>query len=486
MENDMPPVKKTKSVEREVVYPEKKAEWYIGDRALDVDTAKDLLGWQVEEEGVKFGDTFDLKDYTGRKVRLINNTHNRELDQQWVKELVQNHLRKQFKLNGESVIIGKYGSTLSAQHRLVSLILAEQQRDAQQSKNQMWDHTWGNNPVTMETVVVYGVDEDPETVRTIDNVKPKSLADVLYADPELFSTNKTLTQADRSTLTKMLESAVRKVRFRTHADKDAYRPKRTHAEEAVKHIFDENKAIVEKTKVKTTDDNREPVEKEEKKTTIPLQTLKLNPGSAAGLLYLMATSGDDTDGDKYRNLYQNGNVDLAMKKVKFTRWDSACQFWSLVCDVKTTPPPLKEMRYALSALNSPTGESGGTTAEREAIVIKAWNAWINDEDLNPDRLSLDYSEPDAEGNRSLINHPDVGGIDFGVPVPEVKVKSEKVEGDSSDETGEGSEGSESDNDSGMTEQEIEERKEAERLRKELATAEGKTGGPRKKKPVAVQ
>lgn len=495
----MPKVKNMPKVAKseEVVYPNVRTVVYCDESRpkeatgveynppMDSELAKQLLGWTVEEEGVKFGDDYLFKDHTGRKVRLTNNTHNREIDMQWVKELVQNHLRKQFAFNGESIIIGRNGSILSAQHRLVSLVLAEQQRDATADQG-TWDHTWGKSPVTMETVAVFGIDESPETVRTIDNVKPKSLSDILYADPELFATNKTLTNADRSVLTKMLESAVKKVRYRTHADKDAYRPRRTHAEEvtfleihkkikdAVKHIWGENKAIEEKEEIPTTDKDGNPTTKTVVKRTIPLATLKINPGSAAGLLYLMAASGDTTDGDKYRNLYHVGDADKAMRQVKFDRWDAACQFWSLICDVATTPLP--ELRYAFAALNKASGEAGGSTAERESLIIKAWNAWIRDEELNSDNLRLEYTDEDKHGNKSLKNAPDLGGIDMGIPVKEVK--SEKVEDEGSEEATEAGQPSD-DNDSGMSEQEVEERKEAERLRKELAAT--KPDGRRKKK-----
>jgi hypothetical protein len=474
----------------DVLYPEVITEKYIGDAAMDVDTAKDLLGWENEEEGRTFKE-FNLKDHAGRKVKLTKNP-NRPLDLGWVNELKQNHLRKTFRFNGEAIIVDRLGNVRSGQHRLVSFILAEQQRDA---SPETWEHIWGKTgPVTLETIVVKGTPDDALTIQTLDNVKPRSLADSLYTDEELFGKMKS---HDRVTVTKILEGAIKKVRYRTHADKQAYRPRRTHAEEvafldlhgklkdAAKHIFQENQ-----THTDTEYRDEEYTEGDQLKTrkvkvketkTVPLGWLKLSPGSCAGLLYLMATSGTtEEQAEKYWNLRGTGNA--TEKKLDFSRWDAATKFWSLLADITTGNPPLMAIRRKIAALLNPNGESGGTTAEREDIVIKGFNLWIDDQlDDDPvtmEKLKLGYTtHPDTQETILDVNQrPQLGGIDFGVPRKEED--EDTTEGDGVvDETGGESEVQESADESEMTEEEMERRK-AE-VRAETAAAPKKRGRPAK-------
>lgn len=86
----------------EILYPEIELRKCLGDSAMTVAQAKELLGWEDEEEYaarlsgevapdnekggkakskppvVKFGDVYDLVDHHNRKVRLWRNTNNRD------------------------------------------------------------------------------------------------------------------------------------------------------------------------------------------------------------------------------------------------------------------------------------------------------------------------------------------------------------------------------------------------------------------------
>ena len=176
---------------RAVKYPQVETVVCKGDDAVTVEFAKKLLGWQSEEDyineetegmdkeakakvkGVEFGKDYLLTDVEGSKVRCLNNLRNRPFSQSWALELAQSILNKQQKFNGESIIIGKTELVLSAQHRLIGLVLANQiwegkgnlkKKEGDQSDH--WKEKWPTPPV-WEGVVVFGVDEDEETVHTL-------------------------------------------------------------------------------------------------------------------------------------------------------------------------------------------------------------------------------------------------------------------------------------------------------------------------------
>ncbi len=382
-----------------VVYQDEtkpKRKGYVYEPPMDVDTMKEHLGWQEEEEGESFGDDYLFRDTNDRKIRCTNNPGNRPFDAKWALELAQNVVRRKWRFNGEAMIIGRTGRTLSCQHRLAAGVLAEQLRTGPNAGQ--WEELWPNNePVTLECVVVYGIDEDSDITRTHDNVKPRSLSDVLYADIGLFGT---MTNRDRKALTRIVEFAVKHLRHRTGAATQAssFKPKRTHGEmidflnrhdrvrQAVKHIYEENK------------------------THNPLDGI-MRPGEASALLYLMGCSGSDLDAYVAARNVSEESEDV----LDWSMWDKAKLFWSQVCDTTSATPPLKEMRYALAALRSLEGEGKGTPDEHRAIVIKAWNLFAAGKPLTRGALKLQYQlrDKDDPTSKFLAETPLVGGIDCG-------------------------------------------------------------------------
>ena len=414
--------KVSKAEERPVTYPEVSVLQAYGEAALTDTQCKDLLGWTIvgEKEESYFSDE------EGNRIFCTNNLHNRPLYMASVERLIQEQLRKRWRENGEPVIIGKTGSILNGQHSLISCVLAEQRR--LNNLNQ-WEHNWPG-PVTMAKLVVYGIDESDDVVNTMDTCKPRSLSDVIYRS-EYF---KGVKGQERKLASTMADFAIRLLWSRVRGGPDAYSLQRTHAEsldflgrhekvmKAVRHI------LAEDTYTKTADTVDENGKKSIAKTVVKRRITKyISGGTAAGLLYLMAAS--DTDGD----LYANAQPAPSEKRVKWTHWDKAEEFWSNLAD--SDDMEFAKVRYALGMLASSETGLGGTNIEKISILISAWNLFKEGETIQDWRLSLDgHYKENQDGLRKFVDPPEIGGIDNGPQGYKSEEEDPEVTTEEKDET----------------------------------------------------
>lgn len=369
-------------------YPELRIEICKGDTAITLERAKEMLGWETEadyiaklkavdanlnEDSVKFGGDYFLTDRLGNKVRLSNNTRNRPWGEGVSLAYMQDILKKHWALNGETIIIGVNGRILSGQHRLIALIFAEQERTKDESAAH-WTEFW-ESPCIMECVVAYGVEESAHVTRTLDNVKSRSLSDVIFADTEMFGQYKAV---ERKTVARMLDYAVRFLWSRAGENKDTWAPKRTHAEsldfvdrhtrlkECIRHIFDADK------------DGR--------------IAKYLYPGHAAALLYLMGHAG--TPHDDIEDYMIKRPTDE--KGLKWGSFKKAKMFWT---DLANDAPELKNLRLSRRPLPNDTDgfsgfvfaeadDGGGSFDERVGMLIRAWEAYKADQPI--EILELTY------------------------------------------------------------------------------------------------
>jgi len=388
------PVQKAE-VDRPLLHPEIAVETCVGDNAITADRAKELLGWQIESEAERFKDDYLLMNDEGQKVRCLNNTRNRPLSEAWCRTLSQDILNKNWAdsrnngdgrtTNGEAIIIGKYGQVLSGQHRLIGLIFSEEQRVGKQKNH--WEALWPEQ-VSIEAIMVFGVDESTYTTRTLDCVKSRTAADVLFASG-LFGK---VPRSKEAKLAKMCDYAIRMLWHRVGADQNAFRRFRTNSEvldwlerhprivRSVKHVFEE--------------------EKEGEKAI----SRWIAPGTASGLLYLMGSSSSDVD--------EYSHAEPPSEKVlNWDNWERACDFW---VELSSGTPEFKEVRYALAGLRDSETGKGGTMAEKVAIIAKAWLLYADKKPIDARDLELAY-HVDEEGGRHLKECPVVGGIDLGDP-----------------------------------------------------------------------
>lgn len=425
---------------REVIYPNLRTELYLAGNSngpITEDLAKQILGWDSEpdyaarmlaadpnlkESQTKFGDDFLLEDELGNKVRCGNNAGNRPFTLSWSKALAKDILLRNWAdsrngegrtINGETIIIGRTGKVLSAQHRLVGLILAcqlwrnEEEQWGDSAKDAYYHLKWPDGPPTIESLVVFGVDESAETVRTLDNTRTRTLTDVLYTQTEIFGEN--VTANDRKVLARSLDYAIKFLWHRTGADKEAFSPKRTHSESL--DFVNRHPKVLECVQFVHAINQRPTLEDGTKSKDTPLKDL-VSPGFAAGLLYLMGCSDSDTM--KYQAAEPPREMDGDDPILDWGRLDDAKTFWS---GIAKRDPQFMEIIHALAALTDPNSGDGGSVMEKTCTIVKAWNTYIKGEELTEDNLKL-VKEESVLGIKTLKEFPIVepNGIDMGEPV----------------------------------------------------------------------
>jgi hypothetical protein len=404
-----PHTKKSK-VPQEVVYPQLRIVACVNNDtptapgterwpAMTVERIKELLGWEAEvkdgPEKITFADCL-FRDYEGNGVRLLNNAHNREFDLEHAKRLAHEQLNKHWSMNGETIIFGKYGNCISGQHRGASLPLAEQLRTSDKlegmpnrvkSQRGHWEDMGWDKPVTMECLLVFGVDESPNTLRTLDNVKTRTDYDVLCSLDYFAS----LKPKPRKTAVKALAFAIKLLWERAgYGDEkwNAYSPYRTHAESLdLLRRHKKIEACVKHILLNDGDDEK-------------FISHYLPLGMAAGCMYLMAASATDI------NTYRLADPP-SEKKINFAHLEKAEQFWTdLSC---TGDGPCQPLRQYITELRKERGDAGITRRETMAIFAKAWVAYLGG-NMQRDDLVLEFSTND-DGEQVLIGHPVFGGID---------------------------------------------------------------------------
>lgn len=379
--------------DKPVLYPKLQVELFVGPDAITRVQAQELLGWETEKEyrarmvsegrpdlaAIGYGDEFTLSDFNGDLIRCNRNSRNRAFSQSHAYKLRQEVLNKMWRFNGENIIFSKYGNVMSGQHRLAGYILACQEWAGKDRKH--WQQIWPEEPV-LETSVVFGIEESPDVIRTLDNVRTRVLADVVYTSPEFDNLN-SVSKRECSRMTHLaIDLLWKRARdpkrhafdaIQTHGNSMVFMDNHPHINQAVRAIFEINKQRA-------------------------ISKLKLSPGMCSALLFLMGCSTSDRD--DYYNADPPGE-----KYLEWTHWARAKQYFSDL----SRAPELKPVVAKLKDLES-SGRKG-TMAEKIAVLCKGWNAYILNGAVTEDDVDLQYqSYADKEG---LLDYPDVGGIDLG-------------------------------------------------------------------------
>jgi hypothetical protein len=397
-----------------------------------------------------------LTDRCGVLIRCTKNVTNRPLYLAKVEELAQEMLNKRWVFNGEPIIIGKTGLVLNGQHQLIALCLAEQDRAGPQDGEEFtigndkarhnaehWQGKW-DGPVTIEKVVVFGVDESDRVVNTMDTCKPRSLADVLYRSKFFVH----LRHNGRKVVARALEYCLKQVWARV-GGADPYAHRRTHAEaldfvlkhptllDCVNHIFQ-------------LDSGKKAGKKADTEAPGSISKNYLTAGYASAMCYLMSASASDYS--EYHRKRQEGEA-REEGLLDFSAKPTAFQFWA---DLQRGEP---NMRAALGHCRRPAQEGlegglifgsrevggVGTVAERIAVICNAWNMYVEGHDFNLDGDALDRLVPadmyqevkmsDDSIGYALAYMPTVGGIDIGDPnIRRYEVKDTIAEAEETGET----------------------------------------------------
>lgn len=382
------------------------------------------------------------KDQNDMYCVLHNNVKNRPFDPNVMGEIRQALLHGQYRFNGESMVVGKTGITLSLQHRGVAMLEAQQILDGPQGSH--WRGTdrkpgpWYGKDITLRSIIVYGVGEDQGTVMTLDTGRERRTSDTIFTSDVFADLPFRLREDCSETLAKALEfvwdrtsesEINRWVKHRTQAESMAFYDRHKRLKQCVRSIIDING-------------------KDRK-----LGLAKLQVGRCAGWLYLMAAS--ESVFDQYRNS-ADGIPRESVKGFAWTRWKEALDFWTQIGkgSVAVGAPVIK----ALALLKDVDTGTGGRTTEKDAVICRAWRAYLEQGKFQAEDVCLgdDDYEKDANGQPQLKNGPhfSVGGIDAGPKVakPKRKKAAESTNGDGAVDTNGEAE---------PTEEEVAERKEVE-------------------------
>lgn len=392
------PIVYDKVVVNGVVIPEE-------NTIITSDMAKQLLGWEEESDQVKFGDSYTLT-YASEgktvKVRCTNNDGNRPFNEQWCRTLAQDVLNKHWQFNLETIIISKTGRVESGQHRLIGLVLACAEWSGPQKAH--WQLIWPQEP-TIRSLVAFGAEENAEVTRTLDNVRPRTLGDVLFCDSSVFGDTP---PNARKQLVRMVEHTVRLLWARMGQDNNAFAPYRTHSEsldfiarhlkilECARHIYEENGG-----KGSGKDG---PISK------------WISAGYASAVLYLMGASRSDLD--TYRNADTPSEALL-----DWSTWEKACEFW---VEFGQSVTVMKLVRQALAGLADPETGAAGSRDEQLAILAHAWPLYLEGQEITDEDLQLKYGT-DEDGMRFLLDAATFGGVDMGADLDERDGEADETE-----------------------------------------------------------
>ena len=141
----------------------------------------------------------------------------------------------------------------------------------------------------------------------------------------------------------------------------------------------------------------------------------------------------------YCDEYRNGDP-RSEKKLDWSLWDKAAEFWALLAAVppKGAKPKegnrrLQAVIDALAALANPQTGRGATESEKLGVIAKAWKLHAEDAKIVKQSLWSSDDSPlehilDENGELRLSEFPDFGGIDVGMePEEDDEVTREEVE-----------------------------------------------------------
>lgn len=413
----------TAVVERLVIYPELETKFCLGDDALSAADAMKVLGWEEIPTGAGNAEYMFL-DRNGKKIRCTNCNRQRKFTQENMEKCRQDLLNRKWAdsrngpgqvvggkqyprtINNQSIGIGRTKEVVDGRHRLVGLVFAHQDWE----KSPHWQELWEGKEPTMECLIVFGLDESDQTLRTIDNTLPRGGGDILYASRHFADS----TPKDRNHICRAASYALAMLWDRSGAGQKGannFTPRRTNSE--LEDYLDRHPRMVQCLKHIWEEDKNGAVSK------------WLSPGYSSALCYFMGSS--HSDGDSYRNMDTPSEQGL-----DWELWERACAFWALL---GTEGNELQAVRAVLSGLKDHISGNHGPLAERLAVLARAWNVFADGDTPTEDDLQLRYMLEYSNGKKkavighrwelardlgqdsflTLMDNTTFGGIDLGDP-----------------------------------------------------------------------
>ena len=385
----------TKAAQRgKVVYPELGVTLRNKDNPLSVEDAKQLLGWISETEAtettgkkVQYGKEYHLRDFAGNKVRLTNNLTNRPFRMGLARRYANELLRGKWRLNGETIVIDRYGMMQDGQHRLAGLILAEQLRQKEVAK---WRAYGVKGVLTMDALIVTGIDPKPDTVDTINLGQKRSLGDVLFRNQQFGGE---ITENDQRRLANILSTATRLVWERVGGKITSDAPHFPHSE-ALAFVEKHPELIKAALFIYQEDGNDKRI------------SSYVSLGYATGLMFLLAASSSDPDTYQESGAY---NLEL---------WDKAEEFWVVF---GSGGKDLHALRTVLARMEAYGGAQG--KAFITGTVVKGMNLWMDNKPVEAKTCKVKKKRQD-DGKLIVAEYPRLGGMDTEVELVEPEPEPE--------------------------------------------------------------
>lgn len=375
---------------------------------------------ELTKNPVRFEDKDVIPGYKtpdGERIVFWHNAGNRPIDVAWAKSLGQDQLNRNWAgplnmpgetVNGEDILIDRYGMVISGQHRGLGFFDCYF-RWKSKRESAHWAQLWPEEPV-LETGLKTGVSNNFRIIQTLDNTKSRTESDVFATMQELYTDKDT--PLDRKILAKMLAGAVALLWDRTRAGEgpDSKRSK-YHGYKTTSESCDflkrHKKYLLQSVRLMFKLDKK--IMSGPNKGTKLLADLKLSPGQCACLHFLMSCSGSDYDEYHSKESHEK-NEEL----LDFGNWKKAEQFWGALGKGQ----PLNAVRVAIADLAKADDEiEGPKTAKKFAFLAKAWALYSEGAAVTADDLEL-TTATNTDGNEVLCDTSNFGGIDKGPRIDE--------------------------------------------------------------------
>lgn len=362
------------SNEREIIYPEYDCRIFAeskDDGPLTEEIASRLLGYQISKDEESDYDEFLYRcPVSNRTVINDNNNQNRPFMKALAWHWSNVVLSRQWKVNGESMIIGETGMTLDCQHRLNGLMIAVARWRAAPEDFPAWD----SEPF-IESFVVYGISENRDVVNTINTGKSRSIADAIYASG-IFEG---VSAKESRILSKAVAFAIRLIWERTGAGADYITDKTTPVEAL--QFLDRHQTILPMLQELYDLDNEED----------SAISNYLHIGYATALMYLMSTC---KTGKAYFEADERDEDNAS-----FSGSTKAKNFWERIAKGDEIAQPL------LRVLDKFKAEEA-SQLHYIAAIVKSWNLYVKGQDLTNSKIKPKQNEFGV-----LTENPVIGGLD---------------------------------------------------------------------------
>ena len=367
--------------DREVIYPKLRTTIHSGSKPIDVAMAKKLLGWEEEpEDEDDWGNDFLLR-VDGRKVRCTNNLRNRPLYRANVEAIKQDILRNQWRLNGETLIVGKTGTVLNGQHTLVALVLASL---AYEEHPDIYEDL--EAAPTLSKIVVYGVSEDDDVVNTLDTCKPRRLTDILFRSAVFQEMPKPIQKKAAGLAASSSDDIWRELWKKSDLVGGRERPT---IPEKVEFLSCHPRLIECVLFVLEADGSEDLLKRFFPRLQVVVR-----------LVYLM--SNTEADPTKYYEAFPVGE-----DRLDFAHFEKAKEFFLKIARGDKSVRGLVDARRALGEdLQAPV-----QLGEMVAMTIAAWHQWLESGKCTQDKIYPEMEKID--GMMQLKESPLIGGIHMG-------------------------------------------------------------------------